>query len=42
MNLSSLLQVNSRKYKNREALVFGEQRISFTQWNEKVNRLAAS
>jgi len=42
MNLSSLLQVNSRKYKNKEALVFGEKRLTFKQWNEEVNKLGHS
>ena len=42
MNLSSLLQVNSRKYRDKEALVFGEQRLTFHEWNEAVNKLAHS
>ncbi|MFD1435553.1 class I adenylate-forming enzyme family protein [Kroppenstedtia eburnea] len=40
MNLSKVLQINGDKYPDREALLFGEQRITYRQWNEQADHLA--
>lgn len=40
MNLSKILQINGNKYPDREALVLGEQRLTYRQWNEQADHLA--
>lgn len=40
MNVSKLLAINGNKYPEKEALVCGEQRLTFRQWNEAADHLA--
>lgn len=40
MNVSYLLEMNARKYPEKEALVMGEQRITYKDWNERAHHLA--
>lgn len=40
MNLSKVLSVNARKYPNKEALVMGDERVTYSEWDQRVNRLA--
>ncbi|MBO8164404.1 MAG: AMP-binding protein [Brevibacillus sp.] len=37
MNLSALLAANGRKHGEKEALVAGERRLSYREWNEQAN-----
>src|SRR5690606_36218160 len=40
MNVSKLLAINGNKYPDKEALICGEQRLTYRQWNEAANHLA--
>ncbi|EGL82704.1 AMP-dependent synthetase and ligase [Caldalkalibacillus thermarum TA2.A1] len=40
MNLSQLLSISARKYPNKEAMVFNHQRLTYREWNDKVDCLA--
>ncbi|AGX02699.1 long-chain fatty-acid-CoA ligase [Bacillus sp. NRRL B-14911] len=40
MNVSELLARKGRKYPNREALISGEERLSYKELNSRVNKLA--
>lgn len=40
MNLSYLLNMDARKYPDKEALVMGEQRLTYQAFNSQVNHLA--
>lgn len=40
MNLSKILHINGNKYPDRDALLFGEQRVTYRQWNEQADHLA--
>ncbi|MGD6844742.1 class I adenylate-forming enzyme family protein [Bacillus infantis] len=40
MNVSELLARNGRKFPNREAVIFGEERLSYKELNSRVNKLA--
>lgn len=41
MHLSALLQMNGRKYPDKDALIMGEEKISFAEWNRLSDHLAA-
>ncbi|AWI80633.1 AMP-dependent synthetase [Parazoarcus communis] len=40
MNIASILIQAVDRYPNKEALVFGERRWTYAQWNARINRLA--
>ncbi|CAM2857276.1 AMP-binding protein [Paenibacillus sediminis] len=40
MNISAYLSMNARKYPCKEALIMGQDRISFEQWEDTANRMA--
>lgn len=42
MNISNLLARNARKFSKREALIDGNERLTFRELNGKVNQLASS
>lgn len=42
MNIASILIQAVDRYPNKEALVFGDRRWSYTQWNARINRVAAA
>lgn len=40
MNLSEILAVSARKFPNKEGFIAGEDRLTYKEVNEYVNRLA--
>lgn len=42
MNIPNLLAVMSRKYPNHEGIVTPSERVTYSEWNEAVNRFAHS
>ena len=40
MNLSKLLQINGNKYPEKEALILGDHRLTYKQWNDQADHLA--
>lgn len=40
MNLSTLLKVHANKQPDHEALVSPSERVSYREWDERVNRMA--
>jgi len=40
MNISELLARQARKYPNKEAIISGGDRISYSEWDRNVNKLA--
>ncbi|WP_281975983.1 AMP-binding protein [Halobacillus litoralis] len=40
MNLSELLAYQSRKYPEKEGIVTLEERLTYREWNDKVNQFA--
>lgn len=40
MNLSELLAYQSRKYPEKEGIVTPDERLTYAEWNDKVNQLA--
>ncbi|MUK88993.1 long-chain-fatty-acid--CoA ligase [Ornithinibacillus sp. L9] len=42
MNIPNILAAQARKYPNKEALVTPQERLTYLEWNEAVNKLANS